>query len=976
MAEKQPPLTAAQGGPGMMITNKNNNNNDDIAGAASTDATSNSTGSILSTALPSEPLTAATQDHLPVSLADSDAAFSAVVATTTTTAAAAAAPTAGSTARLIVVSNRLPVTLTRGENGSWSYAMSSGGLVSALSGLKKEMSFTWIGWPGLELPPSEQAIVRQELVEQYSCAPVFINDDIADKHYNGFSNSILWPLFHYHPGEINFNEEHWEAYQVVNRAFADALVDVVKDGDVVWVHDYHLMLLPAILRKRLEAKGINIQLGFFLHTPFPSSEIYRILPVRKQVLLGVLSCDLIGFHTYDYARHFLSSCTRILGLHTMPNGAEYEGRLVHVGTFPIGIDPSKFTMGLQNPSIKDRISQLRKKFQGVKVLVGVDRLDYIKGVPQKLHAFELFLSRHPEWTEKVVLVQVAVPSRENVEEYQHLQQVVNELIGRINGQYGTVEFTPIHFIHKSVNFEELVSLYAVADVCIISSTRDGMNLVSYEYIASQQNTHGVLLLSEFAGAAQSLNGSIIVNPWDTEEVAQGIFDAVTMPEHVRKANHQKLYRYVTKYTAAFWGVSFVKELKRVSDEYDPSRLPKLSTETVLGLCRRATKKKIFLLDYDGTLTELHNLPEFARPSVAVLSLLSRLAALPNVYVYIFSGRSREHVEKWFGKVGVGLSAEHGCFYRHPAALSSVYTVDSLKLSQRRSHEDMMSMDGSLDALDAEARQSISSSVSGRSEIQVQPNSGAQVGDARVTVPSGGHPSSASVDQLCDSSGGAHQLDHEGLSKGNMSAVSDVKETHRALWQDEDDDGQGGTVGVMSLQRRLSSNGWYAMVDQVDSSWRTTIRPLFQHYTERTPGSFIEEKEINLTWHYRNADPEFGAWQAAELQVNLEKLLSHLPVSIMTGNKTLELRPSMVDKATSARAILKDLDAANDCDFLLCIGDGKTDEALFSLLDGSESALTATVGKKQTDAKFYLEKVRDVDQLIIDIVEQGERDLKQ
>ncbi|KAJ8327376.1 Trehalose-6-P synthase/phosphatase complex synthase subunit [Batrachochytrium dendrobatidis] len=875
------------------------------------------------------------------------------------------------TTRLIVVSNRLPVTLTYGENGSWSYAMSSGGLVSALSGLKKEMSFTWIGWPGLELPPSEQAIVRKQLMEQYSCAPVFIDDDVADKHYNGFSNSILWPLFHYHPGEINFNEDHWEAYQVANRAFADALVDVVEDGDVIWVHDYHLMLLPAMLRKRLEPTGRNVQIGFFLHTPFPSSEIYRILPVRKQVLLGVLSCDLIGFHTYDYARHFLSSCTRILGLHTMPNGVEYEGRLVHVGTFPIGIDPSKFTMGLQKPSIQDRIAQLRKKFEGVKVLVGVDRLDYIKGVPQKLHAFELFLENHSEWNEKVVLVQVAVPSRENVEEYQHLQQVVNELIGRINGRYGTVEFTPIHFIHKSVDFEELVSLYAVADACIVSSTRDGMNLVSYEYIASQQNTHGVLILSEFAGAAQSLNGSIIVNPWDTEEVAQGIYDAVTMSEQVRMANHQKLYRYVTKYTAAYWGVTFVKELQRVSEEYDPRRLPKLSSKNVLDLCRRSTKKKIFLLDYDGTLTELHNLPEFARPSASVLSLLSRLAALPNVYVYIFSGRSREHIMKWFGEVGVGLSAEHGCFYRHPSKLP--HPIECSSSSGSAGYDEDASVDGSAtDMHDSEIKNLISSTRSRLSEIQVQPNSGAQVGEARTIKTD--HFGNVATDLIDSSlSGMVHTDAHLGANPTDLPLTED--HTDRVV-RAVDDDGDGGTVGVMSLQRRLSSNGWYAMVDQVDSSWRATIRPLFQHYTERTPGSFIEEKEINLTWHYRNADPEFGTWQAAELQVNLEKLLSHLAVSIMIGNKTLELRPSMVDKATSARAILKDLDAANDCDFLLCIGDGKTDEALFSLLNGSESALTATVGKKQTDAKFYLENVRDVEQLFIDLVEQGEQDAKQ
>ncbi|KAI9007358.1 glycosyltransferase family 20-domain-containing protein [Gaertneriomyces semiglobifer] len=687
--------------------------------------------------------------------------------------------------RLIVVSNRLPVTITKKENASgWNFAMSSGGLVSALSGLKKEMTFTWIGWPGLDVPEEQQDEMRQQLIDQHSCAPVFVSDELADMHYNGFSNSILWPLFHYHPGEINFNEDHWDAYQEVNRAFADAVFNMVEDGDIIWVQDYHLMLLPTMLRERLaENNKKDIKIGFFLHTPFPSSEIYRILPVRKQILLGVLNCDLIGFHTYDYARHFLSSCTRILGLHTMPNGVEFEGRMVHVGTFPIGIDPAKFTEGLMSEPIQSRIKTLDEKFKGVKLIVGVDRLDYIKGVPQKLQALELFLSRHPEWIGKVVLAQVAVPSRQDVEEYQQLQKVVNELVGRINGRFGTVDYSPIHYMHKSVQFQELVSLYAVADACLISSTRDGMNLVSYEYIVSQQERHGVLILSEFAGAAQSLNGSIIVNPWNIEELAQAIHDAVTMPDDLRKTNHQKLYRYVTKYTAAFWGQTFVKELQRVTEQSISRKLPKLPFNMVLDKFRQSKKKKIIFLDYDGTLTSLHKLPEFAKPSSAVLNTLKQLTSMPDVYVYILSGRSRMHLDLWFADTGVGLSAEHGCFYRHPPKL------------------------------------------------------------------------------------------------GEDFADPDADGDDNDMTNDEGETAEQPESKAAEIFRRRSNNGWIALVDQVDSAWRDTIRPLFQHYTERTPGSFIEEKEINLTWHYRNADPEFGSWQSAELQVNLEKILSHMAVSV-------------------------------------------------------------------------------------------------
>lgn len=307
----------------------------------------------------------------------------------------------------------------------------------------------------------------------------------------------------------------------------------------------------------------GVKIGFFLHTPFPSSEIYRILPVRREILLGVLQCDLIGFHTYDYARHFLSSCTRILGLPTMPNGVAFEGRYAHVGTFPIGIEPMQFVDGLRKPTVEKRLAQLVKRFEGVKVIVGVDRLDYIKGVPQKLHALEVFLTQHPEWIGKVVLVQLAIPSRQDVEEYQNLRAMVNELVGRINGKFGTIEFMPIHFMHTSVPMDELTAMYALADACLITSTRDGMNLVAYEYISAQYERHGSMILSEFAGAAQSLNGSLIINPWDVQNTADAIYTAVTMDDEKRAANHKKLWKYVSKNTSEAWGTSFVNELTRI-----------------------------------------------------------------------------------------------------------------------------------------------------------------------------------------------------------------------------------------------------------------------------------------------------------------------------------------------------------------------------------------------------------------------------
>jgi trehalose 6-phosphate synthase len=365
---------------------------------------------------------------------------------------------------------------------------------------------------------------------------------------------------------MNFDEQAWAAYNEANQKFAEEIIKHVKDGDVVWVHDYHLMLLPELLRIEIGKRGIkDVKLGFFLHTPFPSSEIYRILPVRQEILKGVLSCDLIGFHTYDYARHFLSSVERVLGIKTLPNGVEFNGRYVNIGAFPIGIDVDNFTDELKKESVIERVKTLKEKFNGVKIIVGVDRLDYIKGVPQKLHAFEVFLAEHPEWVGKVVLVQLAVPSRGDVEEYQSLRANVNELVGRINGTFGTVEFVPIHFMHKSIPFDELASLYSISDVCLVSSTRDGMNLVSYEYIACQQELKGSLILSEFTGAAQSLNGALVVNPWNIDELSEAIYESLTLPEEKRKANHDKLFSYISKYTSAFWGENFVKELYKIGN---------------------------------------------------------------------------------------------------------------------------------------------------------------------------------------------------------------------------------------------------------------------------------------------------------------------------------------------------------------------------------------------------------------------------
>ncbi|KAJ3408148.1 Trehalose-6-P synthase/phosphatase complex synthase subunit [Chytriomyces hyalinus] len=889
--------------------------------------------------------------------------------------------------RLLMVSNRLPITISNKQTPNtarntdtssnvastnadpallYHYQGSSGGLVSGINGLSGgDYDKLWFGWPGRDIPTEHRQAVDAYLMRTFRAGSVYMDARTADLHYNGFSNGILWPLFHYLPGEINYDEMCWEAYQQANQLFADTLVEHIKDGDLIWIHDYHLMLLPALLRAKLDpAEYPNVKMGFFLHIPFPSSEIYRILPVRREILTGVLAADLIGFHTYDYARHFLSSCARILGVHTMPNVVEFEGRQVHVGTFPIGIDPDKFSTAIAQTNVAARIHALKTRFEGLRVLVGVDRLDYIKGVPQKLRAFELFLQEHPEWIEKVVLVQIAVPSRQDVEEYQQLRDVVNELVGRINGRYGTMTFMPIHFVHRSVNFEELTAIYSVSDACIVSSTRDGMNLVSYEYIACQQEKHGVLILSEFAGASQSLNGSLIVNPWNIEELSNAIHESLTMPGKLKEENFKKLSRYVNKYTAAHWGATFVRELLQTDQVSDSSQLPRLNPDDVLKAFQKSSKKKVVFLDYDGTLAASNTLPEFAKPSTSLLAALKRLSDQPNVYLYILSGRSREHMDSWFDDAAIGLCAEHGCFYRHPKKISSSRfdnlqsynappspqpskvkpipggTPTTPRVSPLSNSENPNTMMPDL------PRDSLSVSLSSLAPL-MEPF-------APTSTPVTSEPS-ISIERLS-------------LHQSPELSVQDTRDRAR-LTQTTTGSGDMVFAPQQLWVPKRAGNGWLALVDAIDGSWRNTIRPLFEHYTERTPGSWIEEKEVNITWHYMNADPDFGSWQAAELQVNLERMLSHLAVSIVLGDKTLELRPSSVDKVSAARSIMKDLGTVEKqgCDFRLCIGDGKTDEPVFAYLNSfpnSESAsFTITVGKKQTEASYYLETIRDVEGLI-------------
>ncbi|RLN29419.1 alpha,alpha-trehalose-phosphate synthase [Panicum miliaceum] len=542
--------------------------------------------------------------------------------------------------RLLVVANRLPVSANRRGEDQWSLEISAGGL---------------------------------------RCIPVFLDEEIVHQYYNGYCNNILWPLFHYLglPQEDrlattrNF-ESQFDAYKRANQMFADVVYQHYQEGDVIWCHDYHLMFLP----KCLKDHDINMKVGWFLHTPFPSSEIYRTLPSRLELLRSVLCADLVGFHTYDYARHFVSACTRILGLEGTPEGVEDQGRLTRVAAFPIGIDSDRFKRALELPAVKRHINELTHRFAGRKVMLGVDRLDMIKGIPQKILAFEKFLEENPDWNDKVVLLQIAVPTRTDVPEYQKLTSQVHEIVGRINGRFGTLTAVPIHHLDRSLDFHALCALYAVTDVALVTSLRDGMNLVSYEYVACQGSKKGVLILSEFAGAAQSLGaGAILVNPWNITEVADSIRHALMMPSDEREKRHRHNYAHVTTHTAQDWAETFVCELNdTVAEAQLRTRQvpPGLPSQTAIQQYLRS-KNRLLILGFNSTLTEpVESSGRRGGDQIKEMELklhpdlkgpLKALCEDEHTTVIVLSGSDRSVLDENFGEFKMWLAAEHGMFLR-------------------------------------------------------------------------------------------------------------------------------------------------------------------------------------------------------------------------------------------------------------------------------------------------------------------------
>ncbi len=555
--------------------------------------------------------------------------------------------------KLIVTSARLPVTLTHRQEG-WEAVGSTGGLVTALNGVARP--FTWIGWPGTAVSESERGAV-EEVLARHEAAPVFFSRSDQEGFYLGFSNRVLWPLFHNLTDKVTYEAGAYRAYQRVNEAFASAILKRVSDDDTVWVHDYQLALVPELLRR----KGFRGKIGFFLHIPFPSAETYRKLPPREAVLRGILGADFVGFHTYEYVSHFRAACVRVLGLDTEASAVQLPARKVQLGVLPIGIDPHELRELAHGREAREELASLQAAHAGKHLIVGVDRLDYTKGIPEKLRAFEELLRREPRFRERAVLIQVAAPSRTSVKEYEDLKREVDELTGSINGRFGTPSHTPVVYVNQTVPRSRLMGIYQASDIALVTPLRDGMNLVALEYVVAREHVGGTLILSEFAGAAHSLPGARLVNPFNMGEMATALAEAMDSSPPHDAFDH--MVRFVDENTSTAWAKTFLDRLEaQAESKRAASVLLDLDAPSVHAAVDDA-KSPLVVLDYDGTLRSYVTDPRDAVPNPRILSVLARLAEVATVYV--ISGRSRNVLESWLGHLPIGLVSEHGLAMRAP-----------------------------------------------------------------------------------------------------------------------------------------------------------------------------------------------------------------------------------------------------------------------------------------------------------------------
>ncbi|MDT8390488.1 MAG: bifunctional alpha,alpha-trehalose-phosphate synthase (UDP-forming)/trehalose-phosphatase [Lentisphaeria bacterium] len=565
--------------------------------------------------------------------------------------------------KIMFVSNRLPVTITRTDDGL-DFQPSIGGLATGLASVHEERESLWVGWAGLcesELSDSERTVLEQRLKDDFHSLPVYLSEEEMDKYYYGFSNRTIWPLFHYFTNYAEYDHDQWATYQAVNRKFFDQLTPILDSGDTIWVHDYQLLLLPAMIRE----KHPDASIGFFLHIPFPSYEIFRLLPWRKELLEGVLGADLIGFHTYDYVRHFLSSARRLCGYEHNLGYLNVGNRLAKADVFPMGINYQRYHHAYDRLATQEEAADIVKKVHGTQVVLSVDRLDYTKGIPERVKSFSQFLRDHPEYREKVTMILIVAPSRTKVDTYTDLLKEVQEQISDTNGEHGTMGWMPVWFFYRSFGFDSLTALYAISDVLLCTPLRDGMNLVAKEYIAARADKKGMLVLSETAGAASELGEAVIVNPNNIQEVADGIQKALEMTVVSKIEKNTVMHKRLENYDVTYWARDFLNKLNDVAAKQHSGGSIRLTEkrQAEMATAYKRSEKRLMMLDYDGTLREFVDKPEDAKPTAAIYTILEELAADKRNEVLLISGRDRYCLEDWFGKLDVNLVAAHGMWIR-------------------------------------------------------------------------------------------------------------------------------------------------------------------------------------------------------------------------------------------------------------------------------------------------------------------------
>jgi trehalose 6-phosphate synthase/phosphatase len=562
-------------------------------------------------------------------------------------------------ANVIIVSNRLPVKIKR-INGRLEFQQSDGGLATGLSSYVSRMKNIWIGWPGIareELSDTERQFVSGELKKR-NCYPIFLTAEQLKAFYNGYSNSILWPLFH----DMQVIEKccaGWEkSYYEANEMYRDAVLRLSSRGNTVWVHDYQLLHVPQMLRDSER----NYKIGFFLHIPFPAPENFAALPGGELLLEGMLGADLVGFHTSDYAKNFLNACGDAHVGKRRSGVIVFKDREVRVKEFPMGIDYKKFEGSNGISSIKKLARSYKNPHKRHKVILTVDRLEPSKGLVERLKAYKTFLQNNPHMLNKVAMVMLATPSRTEIKQYQKLKVRVEKLVSEINAAFGTKKWRPVDYMYESLPFEHVAALYQIAEVAFITPLRDGMNLVAKEYVAARRGRNSALILSSTAGAAEELSDAILVNPAQQSSLVDGLQRAVTMPRRELRFRMNKMQNYLSSHTVHTWVASFIDSLER-PDANVRKRTVSLNEkrQAELKSAYGISKNNLVLLDYDGTLSQFHSDPNKAAPTKRVLALLEKLAQNKRNSVVITSGRSHENLKKWFGGLHVELAAEHGAF---------------------------------------------------------------------------------------------------------------------------------------------------------------------------------------------------------------------------------------------------------------------------------------------------------------------------